>query len=302
MIEKEKRKRFSIADREKSPDNRKVRSFMGNYLVDYENVKKDGLHGIDRLGKKDRVYIFYSENADTLTFELHKKINESDAGIDFQKVEVGTKNALDFQLSTLLGYLVARGKEEEYFIVSNDNGFHSVCNYWEKNGVKVSIIPEVAAGEVILKNAAEKESRQQRGAFTGEEIENGSLTFKADELLREEADRKDRAEQALFMEQDKAETKINKKQKKEALEKALSAGKGMTDKNKKAEKELLYQDVSKVIADGEVAKMVAEYIQKCKTKQELNNTLIKKYPSKNNKRASEIYQAVKPLLKNKKGN
>lgn len=35
---------------------------MAYYLVDYENVKADGMYGVDQLGKKDCVCIFYSEN------------------------------------------------------------------------------------------------------------------------------------------------------------------------------------------------------------------------------------------------
>ena len=46
---------------------------MAYYLVDYENVKADGMYGVDQLGKKDCVCIFYSENASTLTFGLHEK-------------------------------------------------------------------------------------------------------------------------------------------------------------------------------------------------------------------------------------
>ena len=76
---------------------------MAYYLVDYENVKADGMYGVDQLGKKDCVCIFYSENASTLTFGLHEKLNQTKGKIVLQKVEVGVKNALDFQLSTYLG-------------------------------------------------------------------------------------------------------------------------------------------------------------------------------------------------------
>ena len=50
---------------------------MAYYLVDYENVKADGMYGVDQLGKKDCVCIFYSENASTLTFGLHEKLNHT---------------------------------------------------------------------------------------------------------------------------------------------------------------------------------------------------------------------------------
>jgi len=113
---------------------------MGYYFVDYENVKMDGLNGINKLETSDAVCIFYSEHADTLTFGLHKRLNESKATITFQKVEVGSKNALDFQLVTFLGYEIAGKKDDAYYIVSKDTGYTSVCNYWKRKKIGISII------------------------------------------------------------------------------------------------------------------------------------------------------------------
>ena len=81
---------------------------MKIYLVDFENVKSKGLQGIDNLTETDTVIIFYSENSDTINFEMHQKVLTSKADIEYFKVNVGGKNALDFQLSTLLGHLVAK--------------------------------------------------------------------------------------------------------------------------------------------------------------------------------------------------
>ena len=116
---------------------------MGYYFVDYENVKTDGLNGINKLETSDKVCIFYSEHADTITFDLHKRLNESKATITFQKVEVGSKNALDFQLVTFVGYEIAGNKEDEYYIVSKDTGYNSVCNYWKKRKIGISIIADL---------------------------------------------------------------------------------------------------------------------------------------------------------------
>ena len=44
------------------------------YLVDFENVKSKGLQGIDNLTETDTVIIFYSENSDTINFEMHQKV------------------------------------------------------------------------------------------------------------------------------------------------------------------------------------------------------------------------------------
>ena len=116
---------------------------MSYYLVDFENVKKDGLDGIHKLGKEDRVCIFYSKNADSITFDQHRRIIESQAAIEFCKVEVGSKNALDFQLATQLGYLIANRSADQYFIVSKDKGFEILSGYWKNRDVNVTLIADI---------------------------------------------------------------------------------------------------------------------------------------------------------------
>ena len=73
---------------------------MSVYLIDYENIKSEGMNGIDELTKDDVVCLFYSENANTMTFRMHRKINDCRADFRFQDVGVGSKNALDFQLTS----------------------------------------------------------------------------------------------------------------------------------------------------------------------------------------------------------
>lgn len=52
---------------------------MATYLIDYENVKSEGIKGIAQLSEEDRVVIFYSHNADTITFEAMDMIFNSKA-------------------------------------------------------------------------------------------------------------------------------------------------------------------------------------------------------------------------------
>ena len=193
---------------------------MDYYLVDYENVKSQGLNGVNKLPAEDVVCIFYSEHADTLTFGLHRRINESKANIIFQRVEVGQKNALDFQLSSYLGYIIHENlpKPYNYYIVTKDQGYKSLVTYWEKRNISVRLVADV--------------SRQSEKALESE------LEKQVSDLLK-----------------DKVEA----------------------------------QEIS------EISKMIPKY----KTKQGLNNALMKKY--KDNKKVGEIYSAIKPLIADKKG-
>lgn len=105
---------------------------MATYLIDYENVKSEGIKGVAQLGEDDRVVIFYSHNADTITFEAMDMIFSSKAQISKYKILCGGKNALDFQLSTYLGYLIHEAKDSYFYIISKDNGFKHVVDFWKR--------------------------------------------------------------------------------------------------------------------------------------------------------------------------
>ena len=115
------------------------------FFVDFENVKISGLDGLLELNSTDEVFIFYSDNADGITFDVHKNLNETKAKINLQKVEVGSKNALDFQLSSYLGFIINerlnKGNENtSYFIVTKDSGFSCLTTYWKNKNIDISIV------------------------------------------------------------------------------------------------------------------------------------------------------------------
>jgi hypothetical protein len=149
---------------------------MSYYLVDYENVKVAGLHGVNKLSGNDTVCIFYSDKSDTLTFDIHKQLNESKATVIFQKVNVGTPNALDFQLATYLGYLIAQDSTREYFIISKDKGFSVVKNYWESKKINLTCITQLSEG--ILINSIDTEAIEPSYVSVSEKSKESDLTDK----------------------------------------------------------------------------------------------------------------------------
>ena len=125
---------------------------MNSYLVDYENVGPGGLNGIDTLNEENIIHIFYSTNADKLTFELHVKLNQSKSKIFYHKVDTSHKNALDFQLSSYLGWLVHENPEHNYFVVSKDTGFNALLPLWKKLRANVSIVADLTKKNVQENN------------------------------------------------------------------------------------------------------------------------------------------------------
>ncbi len=163
------------------------------------------------------MFLFFSENANTLTFSMHRKINACKAQFNLTEVKTGKANALDFQLVTYLGYLIAMAPKHNYYIVSQDKGFKSAVQFWKERGINVALVSDL----------------------TGRD-------------------------------EDQVEDQLSK-------------------------------DVRAVVKDKAVADKVTRIILKYKTKQGINNALVREFQSQDNKKASELYKAIKPLLKDKKG-
>ena len=105
---------------------------MSIYLIDYENTGISGLTGIETLKKSDRVYLFYGVYTGSITFDTHIALNNTKAKIKYLKIDKSAKNYLDFQLATMSGYLIAKNKDTDFVIVSRDNGFNSVVDFWNQ--------------------------------------------------------------------------------------------------------------------------------------------------------------------------
>ncbi len=118
---------------------------MAVFLVDFENVKSDGLVGVERLGKDDRVYIFYSDHANSMTFSMYHDLVRTQANVYTVKAVTGTKNALDFQLVSYLGYMINGEPDAVYFIISADRGFETVARFWREKQADVDVAAGIGA-------------------------------------------------------------------------------------------------------------------------------------------------------------
>ena len=143
---------------------------MAIYFIDYENVRVDGLKGVAKLTEDDSVCIFYSENQNKLTFGLHRRLCESKAKIEYIKIKLDRKNALDFQLASNLGYKIAENKEQEFVIVSKDMGFDSTVEFWKGKKIQISRVEDITTDVQNSKN----EIIQEINSLVGKENEEYS--------------------------------------------------------------------------------------------------------------------------------
>jgi hypothetical protein len=105
------------------------------FLVDFENVHIGGLKGTKLLSEDDELIIFYSEN-DTDSIDFIRELRDD---IQYAKIVKNGQNALDFQLSSYLGFNIHKVVCDEnldntqFVIVSKDTGFDCVAKFWNNS-------------------------------------------------------------------------------------------------------------------------------------------------------------------------
>lgn len=139
---------------------------MNYYLIDFENVKTEGIKELSSLKEGDSLIIFYSEQCKNISLDIINDISKLNIKYSSFKAKVGTKNALDFQLASHLGYLVGNNNDSnsKYFIVSKDKGFDCLCDYWKELGTNVERIPSLAENINSIKEKAKKKTNKVKSS------------------------------------------------------------------------------------------------------------------------------------------
>ena len=140
---------------------------MKHYFIDYENVHDSGLNGIDKIDKDSIIYLLYSDVCKNVSIAFLEKVINKEIQVKLYKTETG-KNALDFQLSSLLGYIIKQNEKQqetkrffrkqtvieqpirhEYYIISKDQGFDAIVEFWKQRNVNVLRVHNLA-GDVTV--------------------------------------------------------------------------------------------------------------------------------------------------------
>ena len=112
---------------------------MKHYLIDSENVGDFWIPLLDLPADMAKLIVFYTKNSPHMSYDSLIKLKESDRIVTFIKCYEGT-NALDFQLCTELGFLIAGNPGDEFIIVTNDTGYDAAVRYWRRKEYSVKRI------------------------------------------------------------------------------------------------------------------------------------------------------------------
>lgn len=102
---------------------------MRVFLIDFENVKSDGLRSVDCLEAGDQVITFFSKNAESMSMDTYFNLIHSKAKFYAVRLDRTGSNALDFQLVSYLGYLMGTNEDQDVYVISKDHGFYSAVSF-----------------------------------------------------------------------------------------------------------------------------------------------------------------------------
>lgn len=105
------------------------------YLIDTENVGDRWIDLLDKVGKKEKLIVFYTcYHSKKMEEYLVRHVNNPH--IMWIECVIGN-NALDYQLIGVLSYLIAKHSGATFYIYSNDKGYRGIVEHWRACGIRI---------------------------------------------------------------------------------------------------------------------------------------------------------------------
>lgn len=161
------------------------------FLVDFENVRSGGLRGVDYLEESDYLTIFFSNAAHSCENRYLEEIEKSGCHFDTCKLKNPGKNGLDFYIATRVGEFYGTGHKDRVAIISKDQGYKAVRDYWDERlsaDHKIIISPSVERS-LIASNDNSDRVKRLKNQLAGVDIDVFQAKYeervKLQEILRQ---------------------------------------------------------------------------------------------------------------------
>lgn len=295
------------------------------YLIDFENVHNKGIENIDCITKEEHVHIFSTQNA----LDIRPDIFWLNGDIHSHLVPA-RKQSLDMHLVSYLGYLLGiHGCQCSYVIVSNDTDYDNIIKYWKEEGYQ-----NISRKQKLPVTKAPKEADSQ----TAQNTVSQTVNHKISAGMAYEFSGNDKSKLNIYMQhgltaRGYSAAVANKVCKfviahcndeqilfgihndikaafedncteiytdvKLILEQFVSSGNTNKDTKREARVRTFFGQHFKKKLYTDCKNQIIEIILNAKTKQQVNNNLMKLYPD--GKAVSHIYQTIQPLIKDLPG-
>ena len=298
-------------------------------MIDFENVHNDGIANIESITKENHIHIFSTQNATNIRSDIFW-LNG-----DIQSHLVpACKQSLDMHLVSYLGHLLGiHGKQCAYVIISKDKDYDNIIKFWKDEGYQnISRKEKLPGNASVQKKITQNTTASKATPTQSVQAINNKINSGMAYILEGE----DRNELNLFMQHGlmsmgydpNAYNRICKYVIAHCNDERILSGihndleknfddyldvykdvksilgKFVTSKSKVAKREsqvrsFLGQHFKKKIYVKHKEEIVS-IILNGKTKQQINNGLLKVYSDGNV--VSNIYQTIQPLIKDLPGN
>lgn len=147
------------------------------YFIDKENIGNRFLKGLEDLKPTDMVILFHYEPEGShypIKANVLEALSKTKAAVEIHKLRVHTKNAMDFQICTYLGFMFHRyGIQAEYRIVSEDRGYLAAVDFLKQeldnridiklveNCIRTENVPQYGKLDILLSPVISKKMINQ---------------------------------------------------------------------------------------------------------------------------------------------
>lgn len=143
------------------------------HFIDSENVSAQWKNILSNDPSVETV-ILYTDHTPKIGYDTLAEILKHPLGIKLIKVFEGEKagSALDFQLVSIMGFMINEHPERKYVIVSLDKGYDPCVSYWKTKDIDVSRLPminrDLPEGETAFAVLSDEEKKQRSAACTND--------------------------------------------------------------------------------------------------------------------------------------
>ena len=106
------------------------------YLIDTENIGSAWTELLPLLGRNDEILLFFTANSPGIPYKDLQQIMNHPFQMELIPCNTG-RNGLDFQLSSYLGYLLRSSSKAQYVILSRDQGYDPLVQFWKERGADI---------------------------------------------------------------------------------------------------------------------------------------------------------------------
>ena len=139
---------------------------MKYYFSDTENIGNKWSQFVQELSDGDHMIMFHTQTNSGQTITLDQLSHLTDFGkIRLYGIQCGRgNNALDFQLSSYLGFLLAKSNKDcdSFVILSKDKGYDPLVSFWKAQGYDIARKEPECAGDKEAKPASKPATKPRR--------------------------------------------------------------------------------------------------------------------------------------------